>query len=142
MHSSIYQQSLTAAWTARTSAGGRQRAASAAAASGTRGTPVVASSLLLPAQTLGEAKLLYATAGAPAHDYPGHAECAERIPAILRALQAGGLTEEARPGQASWRPAHCPLACCMPVWSVVAGTNCSRVPPLPCRVPRFAKCCC
>lgn len=100
MQSQIYRQSLSVAWPARTSAGGRQRAAGAAAASGTRGTPVVASSsLLLPADTLGEAKLLYATAGAPAHDYPGHAECAERVPAILRALQAGGLTEEARPGQ-------------------------------------------
>lgn len=116
MQSQIYRQSLSVAWPARTSAGGRQRAAGAAAASGTRGTPVVASSsLLLPADTLGEAKLLYATAGAPAHDYPGHAECAERVPAILRALQAGGLTEEARPGQASGR------LCALHVHGIAAG---------------------
>lgn len=105
MHLQTIRHLSITVWQARTSIGGRQRAAGAAATRSARGTPVVASSLLLPSQTLGEAKLLYATSGAPAHDYPGHAECAERIPAILRALHAGGLTEDARPGQAS-----CPAA--------------------------------
>lgn len=51
--------------------------------------------VLLPPATLADARLLFATAGAPAHDYPGHAECAARVPAILEALQARGLTERA-----------------------------------------------
>lgn len=79
-----------------------QRPAVVCSAAG-RWPSVVASSLLLPESELGEARLLYATSGAPAHDYPGHAECAERVPAIMRALQAGGLTEEARPGQVGGR---------------------------------------
>jgi acetoin utilization deacetylase AcuC-like enzyme len=51
--------------------------------------------VLLPPATLADARLLYATTGAPAHDYPGHAECAARVPAILEALQARGLTDRA-----------------------------------------------
>ena len=82
------------AWPQACAAGGRR-----AVATGASARPVVASALLLPPQELAGARLLYVTAGAPAHDYPGHAECAERVPAILRALEAGGLTEGARPGE-------------------------------------------
>lgn len=77
----------------RGSRGGRTVVASAAAAA----------PLLSPA-TLSSARILYATAGAPAHDYPGHAECAARVPAILTALETQGLTAAARPGQV--RPLH------------------------------------
>eukprot|EP00887_Chlorella_sp_A99_P002887 scaffold6.g2887.t1 len=45
-----------------------------------------APSLLLPPSALRQAKLLYATAGAPRHNAPGHPECAARVPAILEAL--------------------------------------------------------
>ena len=58
----------------------------------------------LPPATLSSARILYATAGAPAHDYPGHAECAARVPAILTALETQGLTAAARPGPV--RPLH------------------------------------
>ena len=37
-------------------------------------------------------RLLYATAAAACHDLPGHPECAARVPAILQALEAHGLT--------------------------------------------------
>lgn len=63
---------------------------------------VVASALLLPPSTLSSARLLYATAGAPGHDYPGHPECAARVPAILEALDTHGLT--ARTDQVWCRP--------------------------------------
>ncbi|PRW56020.1 histone deacetylase 14 isoform X1 [Chlorella sorokiniana] len=56
-----------------------------------------ASSVLLPPETLRTARLLYATSGAPAHTYPGHPECAERVPAILTALETSGLTPYERP---------------------------------------------
>lgn len=87
-------------------------------------------SVLLPPETLRSAQLLYATAGAPAHTYPGgirecpwaapasrvhaarpaqhnppvrpaaatgHPECAERVPAIITALETSGLTPYERP---------------------------------------------
>lgn len=47
------------------------------------------------------AKLVYASCPALSHDRPGHPECAARGSAILDALQAASLTEEALPGQAS-----------------------------------------
>ncbi|KAI7843899.1 hypothetical protein COHA_002443 [Chlorella ohadii] len=56
-----------------------------------------APSVLLPPETLRSARLLYATAGAPAHTYPGHKECAERVPAILTALEHSGMTPYERP---------------------------------------------
>ena len=65
---------------------------------------------LLPPAALSSARILYATAGAPAHDYPGHAECAARVQAILTALEAQGLTAAARPGQVRQRSA-CAWAC-------------------------------
>ena len=40
-------------------------------------------------------KLLFASAPALGHAWPGHPESAERVPAILEALAAGGLTPEA-----------------------------------------------
>ena len=48
-------------------------------------------------------KLIYATSGAPTHDFPGHPECAARVPAILEALQAKAVSAETNP-QA--RPRH------------------------------------
>jgi len=48
--------------------------------------------LLLPYETMDSSKLIYATAAAPAHDFAGHAECAERVPAILAALDSNNLT--------------------------------------------------
>ncbi len=43
--------------------------------------------------------LVFAVAPAPQHDYPGHSECAARVPAILKALELNGLTAIARPQQ-------------------------------------------
>ena len=52
--------------------------------------------LLIPQPTLASSRLLYATAGAPAHDWPGHAECAERVPAILSALDTYGMSSHSK----------------------------------------------
>lgn len=63
-----------------------------------RTVAAAASNALLPPDTLRSARLLYASAGAYAHTYPGHAENLERVPAILKVLQGSGLTEDGRPG--------------------------------------------
>jgi hypothetical protein len=44
-------------------------------------------------------ELLYAVCPATQHDFPGHKECAARVPAIISALEAGGLLAASRPGQ-------------------------------------------
>lgn len=72
-----------------------------------------AAGTVLPPATLGKARLLYATAGAPAHTYPGHPECAERVPAIIERLEAEGLTAAARPGQVCDGGGGLPAACCL-----------------------------
>jgi hypothetical protein len=47
----------------------------------------------------------------------GHPECAARVPAILEALQAGGLTAEARPQQVGdVLSCHMAVACCHAGW--------------------------
>jgi acetoin utilization deacetylase AcuC-like enzyme len=50
--------------------------------------------LLLPLDVLSATRVLYATVPAAMHDYPGHAECAARVPAILAALESSGLTSQ------------------------------------------------
>jgi hypothetical protein len=57
------------------------------------------SGVLLPPELLSQAKLLYATAAAPLHDFPGHAECAARVPAIISAIQDFGVCSASRPQQ-------------------------------------------
>lgn len=44
-----------------------------------------------PTDILAQKKLLYAISASPVHDWPGHAENAERVPAILEALDRFGL---------------------------------------------------
>ena len=44
-------------------------------------------------------ELVYALSPASKHQFPGHKECPERVEAIAAALEAGGLTAAARPGQ-------------------------------------------
>mmetsp|Transcript_8219 Transcript_8219/g.24496 ORF Transcript_8219/g.24496 Transcript_8219/m.24496 type:complete len:409 (+) Transcript_8219:197-1423(+) len=55
-------------------------------------------------------RIVYATAAGSQHDKLGHPECAARIPAIQSALEAAGLTAEARPNQLisllDFRPAN------------------------------------
>ena len=41
--------------------------------------------------TSDDVKLVYATVPASLHDYPGHAECASRIPAIITALEESSI---------------------------------------------------
>lgn len=49
----------------------------------------------LSSPVTGSTKLLFASAPALGHAWPGHPESNERVPAILEALEAGGLTPEA-----------------------------------------------
>ena len=49
----------------------------------------------LSSPVTGSTKLLFASAPALGHAWPGHPESAERVPAILDALESGGLTPAA-----------------------------------------------
>lgn len=77
---------------------GTSRAATAAAARrpGLHPSAALLNSAGLPAEA---PQLVFATSGAAQHDFPGHKECAARVPAILSAIEAGGLLPTARPGQ-------------------------------------------
>ena len=50
-------------------------------------------------QAPAQPQILYAVVEAASHDQVGHPECAARIPAIMRALEAAQLTTEHRPQQ-------------------------------------------
>ena len=43
-----------------------------------------------------EIEVIYATVPASLHDYPGHAECAERIPSIISWLESSGVVSHPR----------------------------------------------
>lgn len=68
--------------------------------------PPDAPELLLPPDALASARLLFANSPALGHDMVGHAECAARVPAIMDALHAAGLTSHPAVAELEgWAPA-------------------------------------
>lgn len=77
-------------------------------------------------------KLICISSPAPSHDRLGHPECAARGAAILEALQANKLTQEALPGQVflvcNLQPVMCSFAAVRRLCERLPQRSCMKQP--------------